>query len=84
MRRERSSATCPEHSGLAAEIAGLGDRLERIEDKLDVLAGERLPVISAEIAALKTRAGLWGLLAGVVGAALAQVGVGHWSIGGRS
>ncbi len=76
MAPPRMPATCPEHSGLSARLDGLGGRLERIEGKLDAMAEDRLPKISAEIATLKTRAGLLGFLTGAIGAALAKIGIG--------
>ena len=77
MAPPRTSRQCPEHSGLSARLDGVGDRLARIEEKLDALVDERLPKLSAEVASLKTRAGLLGLLAGAVGAALAKIGIGR-------
>ena len=74
----RAAAPCSEHSGLVAELGGLGERLERIERKLDSVSDDRLPRIAADISALKTRAGLWGLLAGAIGAALAKFGIENW------
>ena len=78
MAATRRPEHCPEHSGLAARLDGLGVRLTRIEEKLDSLAEEKLPGLSQDIAALKIRAGIWGMFSGAVGAVMTQLGFHQW------
>lgn len=49
-----------------AELKRLNDNLAQVEDKIDLIKDEQITPLKVEIAMLKIKASIWGLIGGAI------------------